>query len=213
MSPENNRGEGEVRSPGNPPPVISPRERLLAAGKALFAENGFEATSTSSIAGRAGTSESQLVRYFGGKAGLLEAIFNLSWSRLNQRIGSKVVAAPTGRDALLLVLETVTDAFHRDEELGIIFLFEGRRIRGSEHEVFISEGFLKFRELIEALIHRGLADGSFNKQLPEAALASALIGCAEGMIRERLIARRAGEPDRYSREDIREIFEAIIEGL
>jgi AcrR family transcriptional regulator len=213
MSPKGNSAKEKTGSAARTSPVNSPRERLLAAGKSLFAENGFEATSTSSIAGRAGTSESQLVRYFNGKAGLLEAIFNLSWTLLNQRIGANVVAAPTGRDALLLVLENVTDAFQRDEELGIIFLFEGRRIRGAEHEVFISEGFLKFRQLIEALIHRGLADGSFRKRLPEAALASALIGCAEGMIREQLLARRAGKPDRYSRSDIRKICAAVLAGL
>ena len=38
---------------------------------------------TASIAREAGSSESQLIRYFGGKAGLLEAIFNESWTALN----------------------------------------------------------------------------------------------------------------------------------
>lgn len=199
--------------PPAPPPDLSPRERLLAAGKRLFAENGYEATSTSSIATTAGTSESQLVRYFGGKAGLLEEIFNVSWSSLNQRVGSEVVAAPTGRDAILVVLETMTDAFHEDEELAMIFLLEGRRIRGSEHEVFISEGFVAFRELIHKLIHRGLADGSFEKRLPEPALVSALIGCAEGMIRDRLVAKRMGQLDAFSPGDIRQIFSAVLEGL
>lgn len=193
--------------------VMSPRDRLLSAGKTLFAENGYEATSTSSIASRAGTSESQLVRYFGGKAGLLEEIFNTSWSALNQRVGSEVVASPTGRDAILVVLETMTDAFHQDEELAMIFLLEGRRIRGTEHEIFISEGFVRFRELIHKLIHRGLADGSFEKELPEAALVSAFIGCAEGMIRDRLIAKRMGNDDAFSAGDIRQIFTAILEGL
>jgi AcrR family transcriptional regulator len=205
----------ESRNKENTAPAqeTSPRERLLAAGKDLFAQNGYEAASTSSIAARAGTSESQLVRYFGGKAGLLEEIFNVSWTELNQRIASEVVAAPTGRDAILVVLETMTDAFQEDQKLAILFLLEGRRIRGAEHEVFISEGFQSFRELIRALIHRGLADGSFQKQLPEAALASALIGCAEGMIRDRLVAKRIGKLDAFAPGDIRRIFSAVLEGL
>lgn len=214
MSQAHNREEETTVSSVHAPALkSSPRERLLAAGKALFAENGFEATSTSSIASKAGTSESQLVRYFGTKAGLLEGIFDLSWTRLNQTIGSKVVAATTGRDAILAVLKTVTEAFHRDEELAIIFLFEGRRIRGAQHEVYISEGFLRFRELTSALIQRGIADGSLKKRLPEAALISALIGSAEGMIRDRLVAKRTGKFDEISRSDIPKIFAAILDGL
>ncbi|NND43677.1 MAG: TetR/AcrR family transcriptional regulator, partial [Xanthomonadales bacterium] len=189
-----------------------PRERLLAAGKQLFSENGYEATSTSSIASQAGTSESQLMRYFGGKAGLLEEIFNVGWVSLNDVIKSQVIAAPTGRDAILAVLETLNHAFHNDEALARIYLFEGRRIRGVEHEVFISEGFLRFRELIHALIQRGLGDGSFEKNLPEAALVSALIGCAEGMIRDQLLARRTGEIADFSAKDIRAVVSAILGG-
>lgn len=213
MQADRKKEQADFKAPPNPRPKVSPRERLLAAAKELFAENGYEATSTSSIARKAKTSESQLVRYFGGKAGLLEEIFNRSWTKLNQDIGSKVVAATTGRDAILVILETITDAFHKDEELGIIFLFEGRRIRGAEHEVFISEGFLSFRELLQKLIHRGLEDGSIKNRLPEAALVSALIGCAEGMIRDRLVVKRTGKLDSFSHEDTTKVFSAILEGL
>lgn len=75
----------------------------------------FVAASTASIASSVGTSESQLVRYFDGKAGLLEETFNMGWSRLNQAISSKVVAAPTGQDALIVVMETMSNAFQQDE--------------------------------------------------------------------------------------------------
>ena len=89
------------------------RRRLLEAGKALFARFGFEQTSTAIIAREAGTSESQLVRYYKGKAGLLEAIFNDCWAALNQHVQGVVVAATDAREALAGVLETVTEAFGR----------------------------------------------------------------------------------------------------
>jgi len=194
-------------------PKRGPRERLLSAGKTLFAESGFESTSTSSIASLAGTSESQLVRYFGGKAGLLQEIFNMGWIHLNRVIGSKVVSSPTGREAILNVLETLTSEFHEDEDLAAIFLFEGRRIRGREHEVFFAEGFVRFRELIHKLIERGIADGSFKKELPSPALVSAMIGCAEGMIRDGLVARRLGNYEDFAPGDIRRVSEALLSGL
>lgn len=186
---------------------------MLMAGKHLFSENGFEATSTASIAREAGSSESQLVRYFGGKAGLLEEIFNVGWLQLNEAIGARVVAAPTGREAILVILETLTRAFQRDEELARIYLFEGRRIRGADHEVFISEGFLRFRELLHSLMQRGIEDGSFKKQLPREALVSALIGAAEGMIRDQLVSRRTGQFEDFSARDVRVVVTAILSGL
>src|SRR5436190_23292126 len=85
------------------------RRRLLEAGKILFARNGFEQTPTASIAREAGTSESQLVRYYRSKAGLLEAIFNDSWGPLNQHVQQVVVAATDAREALLGGLASVTE--------------------------------------------------------------------------------------------------------
>src|SRR5438105_14716310 len=104
------------------------RSRLLAAGKSLFAKLGFENVSTAAIAREAGTSESQLVRYFGGKSGLLEAIFNDSWGALNESIRSNVAASEHGREAILRILSLVVEAFGRDHDIALLFLFEGRRI-------------------------------------------------------------------------------------
>lgn len=50
------------------------RERLLAAARALFAEQGFEETSTQQIAKAAGVSEGILFHHFGSKRGLLECV-------------------------------------------------------------------------------------------------------------------------------------------
>ncbi|HEY5679071.1 MAG TPA: helix-turn-helix domain-containing protein [Pseudomonadales bacterium] len=50
------------------------RERLLAAARELFAERGFEDTSTQQIAKTAGVSEGILFHHFGSKRGLLERI-------------------------------------------------------------------------------------------------------------------------------------------
>src|SRR5918994_117186 len=64
----------------------SSRDRLLQAAKRLFAAQGYEQTATSAIARAAGTSESQLLRYFGGKVGLLHALFEAAWEDLNRRV-------------------------------------------------------------------------------------------------------------------------------
>src|ERR1700712_5166573 len=61
---------------------LSSRDRILQAGRELFAEDGYEHTTTSAIARRAGTSESQLIKHFSSKEGLLEGIFDQAWQRM-----------------------------------------------------------------------------------------------------------------------------------
>ena len=85
----------------------STRDRLLQAGKALFSRSGFESTHTAALAQEAGTSESQMVRYFGSKAGLLEAIFEEAWRPLNSRVHDLLADAASGRTAVLAVMTAV----------------------------------------------------------------------------------------------------------
>ncbi len=189
------------------------RSRLLNAGKTLFAKNGYEQTSTAAIAREAGSSESQLIRYFGGKAGLLEAIFNDSWRILGEGVQEHLATAAHGRDAILKLLVMMIQAFSRDHDIAFLFLFEGRRMRGGSHEVIISEGFVRFLEVVNAMIEKGRQDGSFRTDIEPAVVCSAVLGCAEGMIRDRVLAERNGQPNPFDDEDIYRTFTAMVNGL
>lgn len=191
--------------------TLTSRSRLLAAGKSLFARHGYEGTSTAAIVREAGTSESQLVRYFGGKSGLLNAIFNEAWNRLNDTIGHQISAAEHGREAIVRVLGLIMQAFSRDHEIAFLFLFEGRRVRGDE--VKLSEGFLNFYQLVSTLIERAQKDGSMRSDVAIPVLAAALMGAAEGMIRDRILAERAGRADSFREDQIREVFMSIVKAL
>ena len=61
---------------------LSSHDRILQSGRELFAGDGYENTTTSAIARRAGTSESQLIKHFGSKEGLLEAIYDEAWEQM-----------------------------------------------------------------------------------------------------------------------------------
>lgn len=50
------------------------KQALLAAAVTVFAERGFDGATTKEVAARAGVNEGLIQRYFGGKAGLLQAI-------------------------------------------------------------------------------------------------------------------------------------------
>ncbi len=183
------------------------------AGKTLFAKNGYEQTSTAAIAREAGSSESQLIRYFGGKAGLLEAIFNESWTSLNQAVQQHVEEAKHGRDAINRILSLMIQALGRDQDIAFLFLFEGRRLRGNTHEVLLSKGFVQFIQVVEMLIQRGRDDGSFRTDIEPRVLLSAMLGCAEGLMRERVLAQRNHEPEQFDDNSILRTFTAMVNGL
>ncbi|MGZ5445478.1 MAG: TetR/AcrR family transcriptional regulator [Thermoanaerobaculia bacterium] len=190
------------------------RMRLLNAGKTLFAKNGYEHTSTAAIAREAGSSESQLIRYFGGKAGLLEAIFNDSWTALNAVVDQYIADTAHGREAILRLLSLMMQAFNRDHDIAFLFLFEGRRMRGASPEVLLSKGFTQFIKVVDAQIERGREDGSFRKDIEPRVLRSAMLGAAEGMVRDRILSERGGEPAHpFTDENLFAAFAAMVNGL
>jgi len=179
----------------------------------LFAQHGYDQASTAAIAREAGTSESQLVRYFKSKAGLLEAVFNDCWAPLNHDIQGRVVGATNVREALTSVLESVIDAFSKDHDTAYLLLFEGRRVRSSSSEIALSSGFHEFDNLMRVLITRGKRDGTFAQHFSDRALSAAILGLAESMIRERIIAERTGAENPFTDAEIRTVFEALMNGV
>lgn len=189
------------------------RSRLLHAGKTLFSRNGYEQTSTAAIARESGSSESQLIRYFGGKSGLLEAIFNEAWMSLNDSVRLHIEQAEHGRDAILRILSLMIEAFARDHDIAFLFLFEGRRLRNNSREVLLSQGFVQFTSVVHQLIQKGQADGSFRKDVDAKVLCSAMLGCAEGMVRDWVMSERAKEQHPYTDDALKTAFAAMVNGL
>lgn len=194
--------------------TLTSRTRLLNAGKTLFAKNGYEQTSTAAIAREAGSSESQLIRYFGGKAGLLEAIFNESWTGLNLRVEAILTGAQHGREGILRLLTLMVRALGQDLDIAFLFLFEGRRMRGHSPEILLSKGFQEFMKYVDAQIQRGREDGSFRTDLDPHVMCSAMFGAAEGMVRDRVLSQRNHPQENpFTDEQIMTTFAAMVNGL
>jgi AcrR family transcriptional regulator len=191
----------------------SVKVRLLIASKNLMAKLGYEQATTAAIAREAATSESQLMRHFGGKAGLLEMIFNEGWRPLNDACQQQVADATSAREALIAVLATFLAAMEHDPEMAYLLLFEGRCIRAGGTEVRLAEGLLDFNDLVLRLIRRGQKDGSFTPERKAEVITSALIGATEGMTRDRFIAKRAGRPDPFNDREIKRLFADLLQGL
>lgn len=193
-------------------PGVSSHDRILAAAKQLFASRGYENTSTVAIARLAGTSESQLMKHFGSKEGLLEAIFEQGWERMGYALRG-IHELPTPAEKLLALLDLVLAAFDRDPQAKELLLLEGRRVRKEGRMVLLTRGYQEFVKTIDSLLLEMRAAGEIRSDANLQAIRSGLMGMMEGMMRDHLLARRTGYPADYSTEDIRKFFANILRAL
>lgn len=201
--------------PGAAAPVSrgSSRDRILEAAKKLFSERGYENASTVAIARLAGTSESQLMKHFGSKDGLLEAIFDEAWRRIKLSVARTLNTAVSPADRLRAIADQVLAALDRDPELKQLMLLEGRRIRKEGHMVLVTEGFLDFVRLVDGLLREMSAAGQIRQGVNLEAARCALMGALEGLMRDRILARRIHYPAHYNSGDLRQVFQLMLGAL
>jgi AcrR family transcriptional regulator len=197
-------GENQAAEP-------SSHERILQAGRDLFSEDGYENTTTSAIARRAGTSESQLIKHFGSKEGLLEGIFDRAWQRMAQGVRHVQEAPLPPLEKLRGLTEMMISALESDKQLRTLMLLEGRRIRKHGHMVMMTRGFQQVLAVIDGLLRALQEAGRLRPDLHPQAVRSALIGAFEGLLRDQLLAERASFPASYDGAELRAAFKAVLE--
>jgi len=183
--------------------LTSSRERIREAAKALFAEQGYEAATTAAICRLAGTSQSQIIKHFTDKQGLLEAIFEHAWEQINPAVRLAVEKIPSSTDKLKIMIDMVLSFLEKDRELRTLFLLEGRRIRGDGHRIVFVPGFLDFVKTLDGILKDMAAKGELSPQIHPQALRSALMGAFEGLLRDQMLARTCRFPASYSEADTR----------
>jgi AcrR family transcriptional regulator len=191
--------------------TVPVRDRLLDAAKVLFSVHGFENTSTAAIARQANTSESQLIKHFGSKEGLLEAIFDEGWRNMDF-IGQAIKVLPSPVDRLRMIFELVLQALERDQALKELMLFEGRRIRkaSSGFDILVTGGYLRFTATVESVVAEILTGTPVGSKVSPSAMSSALIGMFESMLRDQVLARRMNQQPTCTFEEVREIFDLFL---
>jgi len=190
----------------------SSRQRLLQAGKHLFATRGYENTSTIMIAREAGTSESQLIKHFGSKDGLLESIFQEGWSKMNLQMAAvRTIDDPLQK--LRALIQLPMDLMESDPELKELMLLESRRIRKQGSTVLITQSFMDFMDTADDVLKQMHERGQLRANLRPAAVRSALIGMAEGIMRDQLLARRMGRGEIHDRAEVQQLIEVVLPSM
>jgi AcrR family transcriptional regulator len=190
----------------------SSKERILLSAKHLFAKDGYDNTSTAAIARMAGTSESQLMKHFGSKEGLLEAVFDYGWQQMGY-VFRAIEQLHSPAEKMQALLDLLLAGFERDPELKNLMLLEGRRIRKEGHMVMMTRGFLGFVKLVDGLLAQMKASGELKPDLHPQAVRSGLIGMFEALLRDRILAEKMGFPAGYNNEDLRRMYTVVVDAF
>jgi AcrR family transcriptional regulator len=190
--------------------MLSSRDRLRESAKTLFAESGFEDTTTAAICRLAGTSQSQLIKHFTDKQGVLEGIFEYAWEQINPavRLATESIASP--REKLRVLIDMVLGFLEKDRAIRTLFLLEGRRIRGDGHMVVLVPGFLEFVKMLDGILKELAAKGELAPNIHPQAFRSALMGAIEGMLRDHMLARTSRFPASYAEADMRAMVSSLL---
>jgi AcrR family transcriptional regulator len=179
----------------------SSRNRILVTAKTLFASLGYDNTSTALIARTAGTSESQLMKHFGGKAGLLESIFSEGWDQINTQLQSCFESAGDLNGKLVCIPGVVFGVMARDVELKTLVLLEGHRMRQAGVAKGTESGYGRFVDSIDRAIFQAKENGELRVNTSALCMRSAVVGIVESGVRQQVLANRSNFPAVFTTEE------------
>jgi len=146
----------------------SGRERqasIIAAAAALFAQKGFNGTTTREIARTAGISEALLFRYFPTKRALYAAIIAAK-SQLSQLLASVEEAAEKRDDVRVFTL-IAGFRIHRGSDPSLLRLLLFSALEGHElSDMFFRNRHRVFYEFLAGYIAKRTKEGAFRKVDP-----------------------------------------------
>ena len=201
----------DLRASARLPPSV--RVRLLVAAKDLFATEGYESTTTAAIARRAGTSESQLIKHFGSKGGLLEEILDLAWTRLDLGMRHAVQDRGSPLQRLLSVWELVVAVLERDRKLRTLVLLESRRVRRRAQGIVLASGYQRFVGLLDAALTEMQSTGLLRGGISVDAVRSAWLGATEGLLRDQLLSDVTELPASFTRAEMHVACRQVLAGF
>jgi AcrR family transcriptional regulator len=183
----------------------SSRQRLQDAARALFAEQGYEATTVAIIVKRAKTSYSQFISHFGDKAGVLAAILGEGWCQINSAIQLATSKMASPRERLKVTVDVVISYLERDQAFRRLFLMEA----ASTHEhrkLSASPGYSDYIKTFDEIFEHMAGKGELSVDVQPQVLRSALVGALKGMLRDQLLGEDGRSSVSYTETAIRLVF-------
>lgn len=191
------------RPRGRPP--AGAREALVEAARGLFAERGYDSTSTEEILERSGVSRGAMYHHFRGKLELFEALYGEIEDALMVRL-----AAAVADGGALDQLRAGSRAYLRESgeggDFALINLRQARQVLGHDRwrELAAERGLAAIRGLISAAVDAGELEPL------DAGDAAAIYMAA--LIEAGLLVADSDDPDE-ARRSVAPILDRLLAGL
>lgn len=182
-------------------------ERIFTAAAELFAERGFEATTTREVAERAGVAAGTVFRYAASKSELLLMVYNRKLAEAIARGAAEAATRADGADAVETMVISVFDASTTSPENSAAYQRE--LLFGPASERFRAEGLALVAEL-ESLIQTRLREG-----IPAMTADTAQLVAASAFAVLHLAISRSStgaHPGRDARQDLRDQLHLLLAG-
>lgn len=169
--------------------AVSRRELVIAAAVQLFAERGYEATSTAELARVAGVSEGTIFHHFKTKDGVLVHILTNMLDGYAEAMERKLAGTRSGMEAIEGILRCHFDyvAEHSTECLVIFRDIPSHILMPTfPARPLIETGIRRFIQFIRASIQRGMQDGTI-RDVPVEQTVFILRGMLVGLTRMKLL--------------------------
>lgn len=183
------------------------RAALVAAARPLFAARGYAGVGAEEIVAAAGVTRGALYHHFGGKEGLLAAVYEQLEQELLERIGARVAEA--GATDPLAALQVGADGFLEacsEPEVNRVVLLDAPSVLGWERWREI--GWRYGAGLTEGVVQAAIDAGQIAPQ-PARPLAHLLLGALDEAA---LYVARAPDPA-AARTEARVAIASLLEGL
>lgn len=188
----------------------SSRDRILDAAIRLFANNGYENTSTLSIARAAQTSETQLVKNFNNKEGLLNAACDAVVSAI-AAIVPDLQHINSPREKLREFFNRALRLLDDNPEFKMILLLDTRRVRRKiGGGVLIPPATPQFFTLIDGILEEARMAGQVKPGFRVQLIRSALFGAAGELLRDPLAAEDSVTGS-VTTEEVQEVLDHLMD--
>ncbi|MFN8216145.1 MAG: TetR/AcrR family transcriptional regulator [Solirubrobacterales bacterium] len=182
------------------------RSALIGAARRLFTARGYEAVSAEQIVQAAGVTRGALYHHFGGKPGLLEAVYARLEAESTERVARIVLGSEL--ESPLEAMKAGVEAFLdecAEPELRQIALHDAPAVLGWERwrEIGAANGL----GLIEASLAAAIEAGEI-RDLPVKPLAHLLLGALDEAA---MLVARTEDP--ITRAQVTEVLLALLESL
>lgn len=188
---------------------IETRQNIIKAGKACFAQGGYDATSVSAICEGAGISKGAFYHHFSSKQELYLGILEEWLADLNRMVPNFIESGSTIPESFRQMSELVPMVFQlADGQLPVMFDFWARAARDPELFEKTITPLKEFETLFASYIQRGKIEGSI-KEVDAEVTSKVLISLVLGVLLQGLLAPDDTEWGHIAKQGVSWIFDAL----